>query len=127
MKATQILPSDYLKSGKFDLKNLKQLIFMNLLGLVLLVFSIWFFSWLIIQIRTEAVDIFQFSFSNLSSILISLGKLFFSIVAVLVIHEGIHAFFFWIFSRQKPVWVSKELTLTHPCRDGIFLVINISS
>lgn len=76
---------------------------MNLLGLVLLVFSIWFFSWLIIQIRTEAVDIFQFSFSNLSSILISLGKLFFSIVAVLVIHEGIHAFFFWIFSRQKPV------------------------
>ena len=103
MKATQILPSDYLKSGKFDLKNLKQLIFMNLLGLVLLVFSIWFFSWLIIQIRTEAVDIFQFSFSNLSSILISLGKLFFSIVAVLVIHEGIHAFFFWIFSRQKPV------------------------
>jgi hypothetical protein len=76
---------------------------MNLIGLVLMVFAIWFFSWLIVQIRIDAVDIFHFSFSNISSILISLGKLFFSIVAVLVIHEGIHAFFFWFFSGQKPV------------------------
>jgi|AutmiccommuBRH23_1029490.scaffolds.fasta_scaffold00251_53 hypothetical protein len=103
MKATQSLPTSYHPSGKFDLKNVKLLIIMNLIGLVLMVFAIWFFSWLIVQIRIDAVDIFHFSFSNISSILISLGKLFFSIVAVLVIHEGIHAFFFWFFSGQKPV------------------------
>jgi hypothetical protein len=103
MNATQSLPPNYHPSGRFDLKNLKLLFIMNLIVLVLMVFAIWFFSWIIVQIRTEAVGIFQFSFSNISSILISLGKLFFSIVAVLVIHEGIHAFFFWFFSGQRPV------------------------
>jgi hypothetical protein len=103
LKATQILPSDYRKSGKFDLKNMKQLIFMNLLGLILLVFSIWFFSMLTIHIRAEAVNLFSFKFSSISSILISFGRLIFTIVFILLLHEGIHAFFFWIFSKQKPV------------------------
>ncbi len=46
MKATQVLPPNYHPSGKFDLKSMKQIIILNLVGLVILIFSILFFGWL---------------------------------------------------------------------------------
>lgn len=103
MKATQVLPPDYHPSGKFDLKNLKQIIILNLIGLILLIFSIWFFSWIANEIRSESEISFSFEISNIPSALVALGKLLFSIILVLGLHEGIHALFFWIFSGQTPV------------------------
>ena len=103
MKATQILPPNYHLSGKFDLKNKKQIIFMNLAGLVLLIFSIWLFGWLAIQLRGNSANSFSLQISSISTILLAVGKLLITIVVTLIIHEGIHALFFWIFSGQKPV------------------------
>jgi hypothetical protein len=103
MKATQVLPPNYHLSGKFDLKNLKQIIILNLIGLILLIFSIWFFSWIANQIRSGSDISFSIEFSSIPSTLIALGKLLLTIIFVLGLHEGIHAFFFWIFSKQKPL------------------------
>ena len=103
MKATQVLPPNYHPSGKFDLKNLKQIIILNLIGLILLIFSIWFFSWIANQIRSDSTISFSFEISSIPSALVALGKLLFTIILVLAVHEGIHALFFWIFSGQKPL------------------------
>jgi len=51
MKAQKTLPTNYFPSGKFNLKNTKQVILMNLLGFILLMGSIWFFGWLAIRMR----------------------------------------------------------------------------
>lgn len=103
MKASQVLPPNYHPSGKFDLKNLKQIIILNLIGLILLIFSIWFFSWIANQIRSGSDISISIEFSSIPSALIALGKLLLTIIFVLGLHEGIHALFFWIFSKQKPV------------------------
>lgn len=103
MKATQIIPPNYHPSGKFDLRNLKLIIILNLVGLILLVFSIWFFIWIADQIRTESALTFSIAITSIPSALMGLGKLLFSIILVLALHEGIHALFFWIFSGKTPV------------------------
>lgn len=103
MKATQNLPENYQPAGKFNLKSMKQLIFMNVAGLILLILSIWFFSWFINRIRPDFETFFQFEFSNLSTLAISLAQLLFTIFIVMLLHEAFHAFFFWLFSKQKPI------------------------
>lgn len=103
MKATQVLPLNYHPSGKFDLKSKKQIIILNLVGLVLLIFSIWFFGWLANFLRGSSATSFSFQISSMSTALIAIGKLLLTIVFVLVLQEGIHALFFWVYSRQKPV------------------------
>ena len=101
MKASQVLPPNYHPSGKFDLKNLKQIIILNLIGLILLIFSIWSFSWIANQIRSGSDISISIEFSSIPSALIALGKLLLTIIFVLGLHEGIHALFFWIFSKKK--------------------------
>ena len=103
MKATQTLPLNYVPSGKFDQKNMKQVIWMNVVGFFIFIFSIWLFSWLLTQIRPETGNLFQFQVSRLSTIAISLVMILFTIVFVLILHEALHAFFFWLFSKQKPI------------------------
>lgn len=131
MKATQILPRNYQLSGKFDLKNKRQIIFMNLVGLVLLVFSIWFFGLLANQLRGNSANSFSFQISSFSTVVIAIGKLIGTIVFTLIVHEGIHALFFWIFSKQKPV-VGFKGTYAYAAMPGWyfprneFIVIGIS-
>ena len=103
MKATQVLPPNYHLSGKFDLKNTRQVITMNLVGFVLLILSIWFFGWLTIRMRGTSAISFSFEFSSISSSLFSVGQLILVIFLVLVLHEAIHAIFFRVFSRHKPL------------------------
>ena len=103
MKATQVLPPNYHLSGKFNLKNARQVISMNLVGFVLLILSIWFFGWLAIRMRGTSAISFSFEFSSISSSLFSVGKLILVIFLILVLHEAIHAIYFWFFSRHKPL------------------------
>jgi hypothetical protein len=103
LKATQNLPDNYQPAGKFNLKSMKQLIFMNIAGLILLILSIWFFGWFINRIRPDFDTLFQFEFSNLATLAISLAKLLLTISFVMLLHEGFHALFFWLFSKQKPI------------------------
>ncbi len=103
MKAIQVLPPNYHPAGKFDLKSMKHIIYMNVIGLVILLFSIWFFPWYVKQFRPEFTTMFGFEFSNFLSIVIVVIKLLLHIILVLVVHEAIHALFFWIFSKQKPI------------------------
>lgn len=103
MKATQSLPQNYQPAGKFSLKSIKQLVVMNIFGLILLIISIWFFPWFTEQVRPDFNTLFQFEFGNLSDLAFALIKIILPIIFVLLIHEAIHTFFFWFFSKQKPV------------------------
>lgn len=103
MKATQSLPQNYQPAGKFSLKSIKQLVIMNIFGLILLIISIWFFPWFTKQVRPDFNTFFQFEFDNLLDLAFALIKIILPIIFVLLIHEAIHAFFFWFFSKQKPV------------------------
>jgi hypothetical protein len=68
-----------------------------------LIFSIWFFGWIANQLRSGSDISFSIEFSSVTSALVALGKLLFTIIFVLALHEGIHAFFFWIFSKHMPL------------------------
>ncbi len=103
MKAQPALPPNYVPSGKFDLKSKKQLLLMNLIGFVLVILSFWLFSVLIIKMRGTSALSFSFEMTSITSFFISLGLLLLVIFLVLLVHELIHAFFFWLFSGQKPV------------------------
>ncbi|HSM24217.1 MAG TPA: DUF3267 domain-containing protein [Anaerolineaceae bacterium] len=103
MIATQSLPLNYQPSGKFDLKNMKLIVLMNVAGLIILIFSLWIFSLLLTHIRPEINNSFSFQVSSLSTIVISIAKLLFTIIVVMLLHEGFHAYFFWLFSRHKPI------------------------
>jgi hypothetical protein len=76
---------------------------MNVAGLVLLILSIWLFGWLANLLRGNSASSFSFQFSSIPTALMAIGKLLLTIVLVLMLHEGIHALFFWLFSKQKPV------------------------
>jgi len=103
MKAQKTLPPDYFPSGKFNLKNTKQVILMNLIGFILLIGSIWLFGWLAIRMRGNESVSFSFEFSSVPSMIISIGEFLAVIFLVLILHEAIHAIFFWFFSGEKPV------------------------
>ena len=103
MKPTQLIPPNYQPAGKFDLKNIKQVILINFVGLFMLVLTIMFFTWLLSQIRPESGNLFSFEVSSLSMLVISFAKIIFTFLFVLILHEGFHAFFFWFFSKQKPI------------------------
>jgi len=76
---------------------------MNLLGFILLMGSIWFFGWLAIRMRGNESVSFSFEFSSVPSMIISIGEFLAVIFLVLILHEAIHAIFFWFFSGEKPV------------------------
>jgi hypothetical protein len=68
-----------------------------------LIISIWFFPWFTKQVRPDFNTFFQFEFGNLLDLAVALIKIILPIIFVLLIHEAIHVFFFWFFSKQKPV------------------------
>lgn len=103
MKATQSLPPNYLPVGKVSLKSMKQIILINILGLVLFILSLLFFPWFAKHFRPDFTSFFEFELTSLIDIVIGLLKIILPIVLVMVVHEAFHAFFFWFFSKQKPV------------------------
>ncbi len=104
MKATQNLPEEYHLSKSFDLKNRKVLIWLNVLGVIALIFFVWLFGIVFMVLRPESfgsIKINSDSFVDTILFILTLGV---TIFVVLVLHELIHGLFFWLFSRQKPMF-----------------------
>lgn len=105
MKATQNLPENYhLIDRLYLLKNPKVLIWLNVAGLVLLLFSAWLFSVLLARIRPEEVGSLFFSINGIWGYFKVVGVLLAVYAAMIIFHEGIHGLFFWLFSRAFPVF-----------------------
>ena len=98
MKPAKTLPQNYRLAGSIDLEKRKTAIGLNLIGLALL----FVFGWIFLQIATAIRP--EFSSSSLIEIAAQseLWLILLGLVAVLLLHEVVHAFFFWLFTGERP-------------------------
>jgi hypothetical protein len=108
MKATKTLPPYYRKSGALDLTR-SGLAFLgaNALGLVLAVLF-GGLGLLLLVSRPDAGDILHIVATPALALVVAPVAL---IVAGLLLHEAIHGAFFWLFTRERPVFGIKLLYL----------------
>lgn len=108
LTARKDLPENYQSAWTFNITRTKEIIWLNVLGVVLFVFSLWAFSALTHLLRPGLFDsgVF-FTTGSLSEALMNLVVLLIAIVVMLTVHEGFHGLFFWIFSRSRPVFAFK--------------------
>ena len=103
-KATQALPEGYTQSGQIDLKKDKRLtILLNIGALIVFALSFYLLTALTAWVRPDII-----TFSNtitVTNIFSALGLT----ILTLLLHEGIHGLFFWIFSRSRPVFGLRPL------------------
>ena len=97
--STQTLPGDYVQSGEINLKKNKRLaIFLNIAAFFVFMLSLVLLSFFVRVVRPDT----QNTSGNitLGTMLIMVGLT----VIVLITHELIHGFFFWMFTRSRPVF-----------------------
>ena len=108
MQPTQSLPPGYHSIGSIDLKNnLRAILWLNLAGLGLFGVAGWAFTQALYLLRpTEAgVGLANaLNFRGISEILQSVLAFVVLYILMIVVHEAFHGLFFWIFTRQRPVF-----------------------
>ncbi|MAT44008.1 MAG: hypothetical protein CL609_16870 [Anaerolineaceae bacterium] len=105
MQPTKNLPDTYVLDSTFDLKtNRKLLIGLNVIGLGLMVLFTWLFWQMVVWQRPEMNGSFSFSIKSIGSLLWGVVGFIFSMFLVLVLHEIVHGFFFWVFTKNRPLF-----------------------
>lgn len=101
-KSLKTLPPNYVERARFSLQSRGMLLIMNLIGLGLVLVSVWLFTALALYLRPEAGEIlFVVSLEGAGALLSLLGLLL--IIAVtLVLHEAVHGLGFWLLAGAKP-------------------------
>jgi len=104
ISSTRTLPDGYIQTHEINLaKNKGLAILLNIVGFIVFALS---FVLLGLFVRWSRPELATITFSirgGLSTILQLLGLLV--LVAIItVVHELIHGFFFWVFTRSKPVY-----------------------
>jgi hypothetical protein len=104
--ATKILPEGYTLARTLDLRQTKNLILVNLFGVVLLIASWIGFAGLANALHPGSMN-FTISSRNLGSAFLSLLTFVIVIVVMLFVHEGFHGLCFWIFTKTRPLFAFK--------------------
>lgn len=104
--ATKSLPEGYILARTLDLRQTKNLILVNLFGVILLIASWIGFTNLANTLHPGSMN-FSFSSDNLGGALLSLLTFLIVIVVMLVVHEGFHGLCFWIFTKTRPLFAFK--------------------
>lgn len=106
--ATKDLPAGYKTVWTFNLSRTKEIIWLNVMSIVLFGISLWAFTSLTHLLRPGLFDAgFLFTTKSIQGAFINLVSLLFAIVIMLTVHEGFHGLFFWIFSHSRPVFAFK--------------------
>ncbi|MPM61676.1 hypothetical protein SDC9_108536 [bioreactor metagenome] len=108
LNARKDLPEGYRSAWTFNITHTKEIIWLNVLGVILFVLSLWAFTALTHLLRPGLFDsgVF-FTTSNITQAALNLVVFLVAIVVMLVVHEGFHGLFFWIFSHSRPVFAFK--------------------
>ena len=102
--STQTLPAGYVQSGEINLKKDKRLmILLNIVALTVFILMFYLLPAITMFVRPEITN-----FSVTITIELLLGVLGLTVM-VLITHEIIHGFFFWIFSHSRPVFALRPL------------------
>ena len=132
MQPTKDLPTNYALENMFDLKNnRKLLIWLNVAGLGLMVLFIWLFWQIVVLIRPELSSTFTLKIDGLGSVFGVLVVFLLSIFVVLTLHELVHGFFFWVFTKSRPLFGFKGAYAYAAAPDwyfsrGEYLVVGLS-
>ncbi len=104
MEPTQTLPEHYRQAGTFDINKNKRLLFLfNAVGMVGLVISSMLFTTILSWLRPEAMEqAFEFEMDSLTQLGLLVGAVLVLVLVNTVLHEAIHGFFFWLFTRSRP-------------------------
>lgn len=115
MQPTKQLPAGYIARVTFDLSKSKGAqVILNVVGLILFIVFGWLFIWAA-SIILPAQSGFNgtIRFTSLPVILSFLLGIFVGLIlitcVVLVLHELVHGFFYWLFTRQRPIFGFKGL------------------
>jgi hypothetical protein len=105
MNASTDLPQGYHLRGTLDLsRNKKAFLAVNAFGFILLLFFTWLFIRLAAALRQSSA--IPLAFPEIRGLpggqLVTILLLFVLLGIMLVLHEAIHGFFFWLFTRQRP-------------------------
>ncbi|MFL7791252.1 MAG: DUF3267 domain-containing protein [Anaerolineae bacterium] len=117
MEAVKTLPPNYEQHGVLDFsENKAVLVAVNVAGLLLMGVFIWLAVVFLGQVYHE-VDVVQALWSVTGGAT-GLGARAIVVIVALavtlgvgVIHESVHGLFFWIFTRERPVFGAKSLYL----------------
>jgi len=115
MKATKTLPSNYAQRGTLDFSGNKvALIAVNVIGLALMGLFIWL-AVRFLGLVHPGVDVIQALWSVAGGVTGIGARVIVVVVALVVtlgvgvVHELVHGLFFWIFTRERPVFGAKSL------------------
>jgi Putative zincin peptidase len=102
MRAYPRLPDGYRLASSIDLRNQAGLLlWLNLVGLGLLLLFAWLFFWLAARLRSTA-NSGQSSSGVQPAGWITILAILLAFAAVLLIHELVHGAFFWLITRSRP-------------------------
>lgn len=111
MQPVQELPANYKKVGAIDItKDRRLLVLLNLLAVIGLVIAGWFFLRATAWLRPGALERLSFNMSSLTDVMALLAAAIVLLALHVILHEAIHGFFFWIFTRSRPQFAFR---LTH--------------
>jgi len=104
MQPTQTLPGHYQKIGTVDISKDKWLMLLfNFVGIIGLVISGWLFLQILVWLRPgDAEQVFSVESSSITQVVLFLGALLALVIFNTFLHEAIHGFFFWLFTRSRP-------------------------
>lgn len=102
--STTTLPEGYVQSGEVNLKKDKRLVvLLNILALFVFVLVFYLLSIIGTLARSGLTNLSGNISLDMVAILVGLT------IGILIIHELIHGFFFWVFSRSRPVFGLRPL------------------
>lgn len=102
--STQTLPDGYAQTGEVNLKKDKRLaVILNILAFFVFIVSFILLSIFGTALRSGTTNISGSISAGAMILLIGLT------VFILIVHELIHGFFFWLFSRSRPVFALRPL------------------
>ncbi len=109
MQPIKSLPEYYQSIGTFDLStNFRALVWLNVLGLGIFILSGFLFIEILYWLRPQdgAVGLVT-SLNELPGIVQVVIVLVILYVGMILLHEALHGLFFWLFTRQRPVFAFK--------------------
>ena len=97
--STKTLPEGYVLSGEINLKKNKRLtITLNIVALFVGILSFFLLSSFAALVRPDLMNISGSMTAGVWAVMLGL------VVLLMTIHELIHGFFFWVFTRSRPVF-----------------------
>ncbi len=106
--AVRELPAGYRPVGRFDIRDTRRLLLLNVLGLGLLAASGWAFTRLLLALRpADGAAALSVSIDGFGGLISSVAALIGSLIVMVVLHEGAHGIFFWLFTHQPPAFSFK--------------------